>query len=148
LALSVPITRKTCFSLTTKVSPNILIIRNPKAFEVWPTCSYNIYCVITQLGMLRFPKVNPSIGAKLKPERISEFPSLSNVNPSPIFLLNLGAQDLHKINSPHPFLKGHPIGFCTKCRLSSSHRFEAYFYCGIGERGTLDIYFDVPNGLP
>jgi hypothetical protein len=40
------------FSLTEKVSPNILIFRNPQAFEVWSTCSLNIYSVITELGML------------------------------------------------------------------------------------------------
>jgi len=30
------------------------MIRNPKAFEVWPACSCNAPYVITELGMLPF----------------------------------------------------------------------------------------------
>jgi len=38
--------------LTTNVSPNLLMIRNPKAFEVWSACSRNVHYVITKLEML------------------------------------------------------------------------------------------------
>jgi hypothetical protein len=63
-------------------------------------------------------------------------------------ILNLGVEDLRKINLPHPFFKGHPIGLCTKFRLSSFGGFVAYFDCGIGEGGAFDIYFDVAESLP
>jgi len=33
------------------------MIRNPKAFEAWPTCSCNIHYVITELGMLPSERV-------------------------------------------------------------------------------------------
>jgi hypothetical protein len=42
LTPNTPRTRKTWFPLTAKVSPNILMIRNPKAFEVWSACSCNV----------------------------------------------------------------------------------------------------------
>ena len=36
------------------VSLNILMIRNPKAFEVWSACSCNALYVITELEMRPF----------------------------------------------------------------------------------------------
>ncbi len=40
--------------MTTNVSPNLLMLRNPEAFEVWSACSRNAHHVITKSEMLPF----------------------------------------------------------------------------------------------
>jgi hypothetical protein len=50
-----PKTKENFIALIKKVSPQLLMLRNPKAFETWSICSCWAHSVITELEMLPSP---------------------------------------------------------------------------------------------